>query len=86
MGLRDELLKAADKSVRVWSWQNTLRYNGLPMLQIEVRNFLRGASRSERDEMSEFMEHMLIDKLRELDHPFWVKVYKVYKDEDGRLG
>jgi hypothetical protein len=55
------VLKGLGQGSLMLKWRNTLQNDGIQMLQIEIRNFLRTASDDDRDEMRKLLKGAITD-------------------------
>lgn len=80
-GVKNAIIQSSEEL----DWARTIKEDGLSMLQIKIRNFLRRASLEERLKRGEnLLSRTCLSSTEELKQHF-VKVLAVYQDEVARL-
>ncbi len=85
MSFFDDLIsglgEVAGKTLALNEWRTTLTEEGVSMLQIKIRNFLREASAAERRERAKDLQLQASGNSDAQQRNEFSTIYEVYKDE-----
>ena len=90
MSFADNLMKGlgkfaeiAGQSSIVDEWKNILQKDGIQMLQVKIRNFLRSASDEDKNRMGRLIENILSCSTSSEDRRILSQVNEIYIDQRG---
>jgi hypothetical protein len=74
----------AGKALLINGWYDTLRNEGIQMVQIKIRNFLRTASEEDKNSIKELLkEEVRYYDLGSYDRKVMTQLYEIYIDQLG---
>ncbi len=79
-----KVAEAAGQGLLIIEWRDTLRNEGIQMLQVKIRNFLRTASEEDKNRIKKLLKDQVNNyDLPSDDRKVMTQVHEIYIDQLG---